>query len=244
MSLRNIAQSLKLITKTATVFVAALTALFFLPPHVASALPHDDGVVSVGDREFYVGELTQSFGDDAWSFDFRHSPWLKILLDNDPLLSDQSVIFFRSGVPATDLVGEVPTEMKEHERLEDDPAYMADGHDVVIFGDLDEDVYPKNSPIKYSVSCTRGGFNPGELNLCSIRVAYPYASNVLLRARKYFPGKLPEISGNFEPIAARMIEIAVCLDVTDQSDAERQTSGTELLEQNPYLSDCKISLSS
>jgi len=39
-----------------------------------------------------------------------------------------------------------------------------------------------------------------------------------------------------------MIEIAVCLDVTDQSDAERQTSETELLEQNPYLYDYKILL--
>ena len=88
MSHRNIAPSLKLITKTATVFVAALTALFFLPSHVASALPHDDGVVSVGDRQFFVGELTQSFGDDARSFKFRHAPWLKVLLDNDPLLLD------------------------------------------------------------------------------------------------------------------------------------------------------------
>jgi len=66
----------------------------------------------------------------------------------------------------------------------------------------------------------------------------------VLTARKYFPGKLPEVSVNFEPIAARMIEIAVCLDVTDQSDADRQTRETELLEQNPDMSDCKISLSS
>ena len=54
MSHRNIAPSLKLITKAATVFVAALIALFFLPPNVASALPHNDGVVSVGDREFLL----------------------------------------------------------------------------------------------------------------------------------------------------------------------------------------------
>lgn len=54
MSHRNIAPSLKLITKAATVFVAALIALFFLTPHVASALPHNDGVVSVGDREFLL----------------------------------------------------------------------------------------------------------------------------------------------------------------------------------------------
>ena len=131
---RNIAPSLKLITKAATVFVAALIALFFLPPNVASALPHNDGVVSVGDREFLVGELTQSFGDDTRSFKFRHAPWLKVLLDNDQLLLDQDVRFLRSGVPATDLVEYISSYRRERMRLEDDPLYMADGHDVFIVG--------------------------------------------------------------------------------------------------------------
>ena len=134
MSHRNIAPSLKLITKAATVFVAALIALFFLPPHVASALPHNDGVVSVGDHEFLVGELRQSFGDDARSFKFRHAPWLKVLLDNDQLLLDQDVRFLRSGVPVTDLVEYIPSYRRERMRLEDDPLYMADGHDVFIVG--------------------------------------------------------------------------------------------------------------
>ena len=134
MSHRNIAPSLKLITKAATVFVAALIALFFLPPNVASALPHNDGVVSVGDREFLVGELTQSFGDDTRSFKFRHAPWLKVLLDNDLLLLDQDVRFLRSGVPATDLVEYIPSYRRERMRLEDDPLYMADGHDIFIVG--------------------------------------------------------------------------------------------------------------
>ncbi|WP_458791934.1 hypothetical protein [Yoonia sp. MH D7] len=221
-----------------------LVAALMSTPYVVSALPHKDGIVSVGNREFFVGELTKSFRDDSWEFDFRFALPLKILLDNDPLLSDQSVKFFSSRVPATELVGEFPTEMGKLERLEDDPAYMADGHDIVSFGYLDEYVYPKNSPIKYSVFCVRGGFNPGELNLCDIAVAYPYASNVLLTARKYFPGKLPEISDNFEPIATRLIEIAVCLDVTDQSDAERRMRAAELLEQNSELADCKILIGS
>ena len=151
MSHRNIASSFKLKSKAATVFIAALTALFFLPPHVASALPHDDGVVFVGDREFFVGELTQSFGDDAWSFKFRHAPWLKVLLDNDPLLLDQDVWFLRSGVPAIDLVEYIPSYRRERMRLEDDPLYMADGHDVFIVGYGDEYIYPKNSPISYRI---------------------------------------------------------------------------------------------
>ena len=226
------------------IFCAALATFLSTTSHQASALPHHDGVVFVGDRKFFVGDLTQSFGDDAWSFDFRHAPWLKTLLNNDPLLWDQSVRFLRSGVPATDLIGEVPTQLRAPERLEDDPSYMAEGHDVITYGDLDEYIYPKDSPIKYMVFCTRGGLNPGELNICSIDVAYPYGANVVLMARKYFPGKLPEISRYFEPIAARMIEIAVCLDVTGKADDEPLPNERELLERDPDLSDCRILLSS
>ena len=129
-------------------------------------------------------------------------------------------------------------------KLEDDPAYMAKGHDVYNVDNLDHYIHPKNSTIRYSVFCTRGGFNPGELDLCSIRVAYPYGTSVMLIASQYFSGKLPEISHNFEPIAARMLEIAICLDVTDESDAELPTSEIPMLEQNPDLKGCRILIGS
>ena len=57
-----------------------------------------------------------------------------MLLDNDPLLLDQDVWFLRSGVPAIDLVEYIPSYRRERMRLEDDPLYMADGHDVFIVG--------------------------------------------------------------------------------------------------------------
>ncbi|MCO4846834.1 MAG: hypothetical protein KC448_02545 [Yoonia sp.] len=110
---------------------------------------------------FFVGELTQSFGYDARSFKFRHAPWLKVLLDNDPLLLDQDVRFLRSGVPATDLVEYIPSYRRERMKLEHDPLYMADGHDVFIVGYGEEYMYPKNSPISYRVFCTRGGLIRG-----------------------------------------------------------------------------------
>ncbi len=223
--------------------VLPLVVFFFVVPHFASALPHSDGIVFVGDRDFFVGELSQSYGEDARSFNFRHAAWLEVLLDNDPMLSDQDVRFLRAGVPASDLVGEVPSQLRENERIEDDPLYMAQGHNVITFGNLDMDIFPRVSNINYSVVCTRG-LDPGELNICDVRVAYPNGRFVLLTARKYFPGQLSEISGNFEHIASRMVEIAICLDVTDKSDSERPTSEAELLEQNPNLSDCEILLSS
>ena len=74
-----------------------------------------------------------------------------MLLDNDPLLLDQDVRFLRSGVPATDLVEYIPSYRRERMRLEDDPLYMADGHDVFIVGYGDEYIYPKNSPISYRI---------------------------------------------------------------------------------------------
>jgi len=86
--------------------ILLLDAVLFLTPRGAVSLPYNDGIVSVADREFFVGELSQSFGQDVRSFDFRHSPWLKEILDNDPLLWDPDVRFLRTGVPAIELIGE------------------------------------------------------------------------------------------------------------------------------------------
>ena len=51
---------------------------------------------------------------------------------------------------------------------------------------------------------------------------------------------MPEASRFFEAIASRMIEIAVCLDVTDQSEADRPKNEAEIFDENPDLSDCSI----
>ena len=211
-----------------------------LAPHLATALPYKDGILVVGDREFFVGETANSYGESAWSFNVRHAPWLEDLLDNDPVLFDQGIRFFRSGVPATELVGSAPLQLRENEKWEDDPIYMAAGYEIVTFGDLDMDVYPLNSPINYSVSCTRGGPEPGDLSICDVRAAYPYGTNVVLISREYFPDQMPEASRFFEVIASRMIEIAVCLDVTDQSEADRPKNEAEIFDENPDLSDCSI----
>lgn len=218
------------------------TAFAAAPIH-AFALPYNNGIVVVGDREFFVGELTDSLGASTQTFNFRHAPWLEDILNNDPVLFNQGVRFLRTGVPALDLVGDVSSELREQDRLEDDPLYMAPGHDVVVRGLRDMYIYPTNSSVNYSVFCTRSR-EPGELNLCSILVAYPYGTDVALTARRYFPGQLPDVSRDFEAIALRMIEIAVCMDVTDQSNADRPTSDVEVLENSPNMAECRILLSS
>ena len=86
--------------------------------------------------------------------------------------------------------------------------------------------------------------DPGELNICSMRVSYPYGTNVVLTARKYFPGQMPDGSLSFEAIAMRLVEIAVCLDVTDRSEAERPLSEVEILDVSPNLSNCNTLISS
>lgn len=223
-------------------------ALFcLLTPFAAVALPHQDGAVTVGERAFYVGEIPSKFdSDDARSFPLRFSPWLEGLLENDPELSRYDVRFFRSGrgVPAIELVEESPWgNRRERMVLEDDPSYMAEGYDVFTVDDLSMYIHPQDSDMRYSIFCTRS-LTPGELNLCTIRLAYPHGTHVVVTARQYSPGKLPEISDNFEAIAARMLEIATCLDVTELADVERQERGTELETQNSDLSGCRILLSS
>ena len=116
------------------IILTALFAVSHFMPSLASALPYNNGIVTVGDREFFVGELTDSYAENARSFNFRHAPWLEEVLDNDPVLFNQDVRFFLAGVPAPDLVGDVSSRLREQDRLEDDPLYMAPGHDVAVRG--------------------------------------------------------------------------------------------------------------
>lgn len=64
----------------------------------------------------------------------------------------------------------------------------------------------------------------------------------MLKTRWFFPGPMSDIGQNFEPIAQRMIEIAICLDVTDQTEAERAQFEAETLVENPNLAYCSVAL--
>lgn len=217
-----------------------LLVALMLMPCLASALPYEDGIVTVDDRKFFVGDLSWSFTEKANTFLFNQSPWLEEFLLSEPVLAEQEIKFLLSGIPAADLVGELPSYMRDAAILEDDPDYHVDDHEVFSFGDVPLTVFPTNSRLNYSVSCTRG-INKDQLNICRVLVVYPYATNVVLSADQFFPGSLSEIGQNFEPIAARMIDIAICLDVTNEDVPK---GFAEIAAAHPMLKGCTIQIAS
>lgn len=213
-----------------------------LVPSPAFALRDANGVLTVGSREFFVGELTTRYEEHVRDFVFDHSVMLKALIDSEPLFDDQIVEFFQSGVPARQLVGELPNvgfRNKETAEPLTDSIYLLDGYDV--FRDDKNALYlfPHNSSLVYSVACPINLDNIF-FSFCDIQVKYPYDTNVMLKSRWFFPGPLSDVGQSFEPIAQRMIEIAICLDVTDQTDAERAQFETEVLLENPQLAGCNL----
>lgn len=85
---------------------------------------------------------------------------------------------------------------------------------------------------------------PERLNLCVLHTSYPPDPAIMLEAALYFPPPFAELHGRFEPIADRLREIALCLDVTDNSPADPEAALAALLAANPTLEDCQDDLSS
>lgn len=102
-------------------------------PSTSFALRDENGVLTVGSREFFVGELTTRYEEHTGDFVFDHSVMLKALIDIEPLFDDHIVEFFQSGVPVRQLVGELPDiAFRDKETAEPltDSIYLLDGYDV------------------------------------------------------------------------------------------------------------------
>lgn len=217
--------------------LAAAIALF--NASLAQALPYENRIISLDGRQFFVGDVPRENSDsDIW-FYFRQSPWLGELVRNDSVLSDQDVRFLRTGIPANDLVDGINRRnVGLDPYIETDPRYTANGYYVYTQGRGIFTLQPHSSKLNYSISCILNSVD-GPFSLCRIRVAYPYATHIALTSNEFFPGPMSEIAHEFEPIAQRMIEIAICLDVTDQTDAERAQFETKTLLENPTLTNCR-----
>jgi len=72
--------------------------------------------------------------------------------------------------------------------------------------------------------------------------AFPYGEHISLVAKRFFPGTLDDIGHRFRDIAHRMVEVAICLDVTERSPDQQPSQPADALNENPALQDCKIDL--
>ena len=231
-----------------------LSSTFIAYAAMSNALPYDGGVVTVADREFYVGEVTpeytrllERFSDDGTDnsrkFVWRFSLELQQVVEQTPLLIGQGVEFLQTGIPAEQLINDLSGVGSRDFRVIPDPLYASEDHLVLSNDYTDLGLLPKNSARTYGGRCVKSS-TPGRLLICSLIVKYPYASHVALTTTDFFPGTLLVASADFEEIARQMIQIAVCIDVTDRElSPEERESIYEQMAQDGF-DNCRIDLSS
>ncbi len=126
-----------------------------------------------------------------------------------------------------------------------DPNFLADGYRVnQTIGGLAFRVIPINSDFDYIVTCSLAR-KWNNVSGCGLTVVYPYSTHVILKANisYIFAGgvALSDYAQRAEGIANRLIEVAVCLDVTDRAE---EINAAEFLSENPKLEACNIHLPS
>jgi len=124
-----------------------------------------------------------------------------------------------------------------------DPPLHVEGYDTYSNGSGSLRFLPQNSEITHGFKCVldlREGIQIGELNICSVVVVYPYATNIVLNGSRLRPGIVAEYGSNFAAIAEGMLKVVTCIDITDNQSSERPTDLPQLLESHPNLTDCQI----
>jgi hypothetical protein len=219
----------------------------------------DDGVMHVNEREFLMGDLHDwPMGSDDFSVSFmvRSSVWLREFLDEDEVLRYQNFNIRRTrdssytGVQylagQMELTPDPPRDCGVcYYELTLDPSLQVEGYDTYIGGSASLRFLPTNSEVAHGFNCfldLREGIQIGELNICSVVVVYPYATNIVLNGRRTRPGTVAEYGPNFATIAERMLEVITCIDITDNQNSERPTDLSQLLKSHPNLTDCEIAL--
>lgn len=168
-------------------FVKVVTIAAAVMPTLSSALPYEDGVVTVGNRQFLIGEVTRAFSDNWRQMPLGHSEVLREFLAGEPLFSSWKAEFLETGIPADELVGDLFRHISDSSKIQKEPELQVNGYDVFSLGQVDLSIFPQESKLNYSASCSRG-HQTDELLFCRVKVVYPYDTHVALSADAFFRG--------------------------------------------------------
>ncbi len=244
-----------------TVPSALLVALAAPLPSFADERP--SGTVAVGSRVFLApGQPDrQPSGvppaDAPWmhvTVDLNEVDRLRAMRDADPLLAPHGaqLKIRRLPDPPSVLFGdEAATERYgTGEDVRDE--LLLDGFDVrarflnrMPDGPLTEiNVRPIDPAAGYMVTCFDGVTNSelGAFVFCSLDASYPPDPFITLTAQLDPAEPLQSLVADFPAMAARLREIALCLDVTEEPPSDPETALATLLATNPSLSECEDKL--
>lgn len=216
----------------------------------------NDGVMHLNGREFLMGDLhvwPKASDDFSVSFMVRSSVWLRGILDDDAVLKYQDFDIRRTqdsshtGIQYFDrqmaLAPSPPQNSATfYYKPTLDPPLQVGGYNTYSNGSAGLYFLTKNSEVKHGFQCSqdlREGLQIGEFRICNVVVVYPYATNLVLNGSRIRSGTVAEYGANFAAIAERMIEVVTFIDITDNENSDRPTDLSQLLKNNPNLTDCK-----
>lgn len=220
--------------------------LAFILPSFVSAEAYNDGILTLGGRDFFIGDTERRPESTLMpQFSFSWSPWLNSALSDDPILRGHSLRIQQTGVPSRELMETMMPSDTNFSVVVTDPNFLADGYRVnQTTGGLAFRIIPINSEFDYLVTCSLAR-KWNNVSGCGLTVVYPYSTHVILKAdiSYIFAGgiALSDYAERAEDIASRLIEVAVCLDVTERAD---EIDAVEFLAENPRLEACEILLPS
>lgn len=214
---------------------------------LAGELP--PGTVQVGSRLFLTPDLPENYWDNPDFLPLTEMSWAWHMIQEDPVLNGAVVHIERPPSPPAFLFGPegVPEQFPDTIRVPD--TFRIDGYEVAT---TDGEVarrflfLPDVSEPDFLVTCTTDVplLPADQPDFCVLRASYPPDPAIMLQARLYNPPLFDELHPLFEPIADRLREIALCLDVTDTPPADPEAALNALLAANPGLEGCEDKLSS
>lgn len=208
------------------------------------------GTVRVASRVFLVGEVPRESEDIPDFLPLTEVEWVNAVVDADPLLGPQGTVLHVRKLPSPPayLFGEegIPHLYQSYDAVPE--VLRFDGLDVRTSATAPNPqhfVYrPDNSLPDFLLTCSDPDLATGVFDYCEVLATYPLDPVITLKARFYRPTPIAELAPQMPAVAARMREIAFCLDVTVAPPAASEAALEALLVANPTLSGCEDKLSS
>ena len=226
---------------------AVLPLLAALAGPVGAEAP--PGTVQVASRLFLVNEVPSASTRVEDFLPLTEVSWAWHMIQNDPVLDGAVVHIKQNPSPPAYLFGRegLAEQFPNTARVPD--AFRIEGYEVATndgAAAVRLMVRPDVPEPDFMVTCTAADTvsDSESSNLCVVLASYPPDPAITLQARLYNPPPFAELHGRFEPIADRLREIALCLDVTAAPPADPEAALAALLAANPALGGCDERLSS
>lgn len=207
------------------------------------------GTVQVASRLFLVGEVPSASDTQEDFLPLTRVRWAWRMIQDDPVLDGAVIQIERKPSPPAFLFSPegITNQFPDTVRVPD--ALQIEGYDMATnAGAVAREflVRPDVPQPDFLVTCAAADdiSEPDRLNLCVLLASYPLDPAITLEAALYFPPPFAVLHERFEPIADRLREVALCLDVTDSPPADPKAALAALLAANPTLEDCEDRLSS